>query len=178
MLDRMHSKHYGIRARRLRASVLSFVAIGILVPTLVFAAPIVMQVKSALYWVLGGQMLLVTVSEVADTDEASLVSVEVRDAANTVRASVTNRNMTLTSPVLLTATVPAGVNQQLRAIVTVTIPDTPEFHQPTVSMEVFDPKSLTIKTLPPCAIPMDQMPSTGGGAEGSCGGWHVPARTH
>ena len=177
MLDRMNSKHYGIRARRLRASVLSIVAIGILVPTLVFAAPIVMQVKSALYWVLGGQMLLVTVSEVADTDEASLVSVEVRDAANTVRASVTNRSMTLTSPVLLTATVPAGVNQQLRAIVTVTIPDTPEFHQPTVSMEVFDPKSLTIKTLPPCAIPMDQMPSTGGGAEGSCGGWHVPART-
>jgi hypothetical protein len=177
MLDRMNSKARGIRAHRIRAWLLSFVAIGTLVPTLVFAAPIAMQVKSALYWVLGGQALLVTVSDVADTDEASLVSVEIRDAANTVRASATNRNMTVTSPVLVTATVPAGVNQQLRAIVTVTIPDTPEFHQPTVSMEVFDPKSSTIKTLPSCAIPMDQMPSTGGGAEGTCGGWHVPART-
>lgn len=162
---------------RMNAWLLSVVAIGILVPALVFAAPIAMQVKSALYWVLGGQILLVTVAEVSDTDEPSLVSIEIRDGANTVRASTTNRTLTRTAPVLISATLPAGVNQQLRAIVTVTIPNSPEFHQPTVSMELFDPKTLTIKTLPPCAIPMDQMPSTGGGAEGNCGGWHVPART-
>ena len=177
MSNRLNSEDTGVRAHRSRAWLLPCVAIAILVPTLVFAAPIVMQVKSALYWVFGGQILIVTVAEVGDTNEASLVSIEIRDAANVVRASTTNRNLTLTMPVLLSATLPAGVNQQLRAIVTVAIPDTPEFHQPTVSMELFDPRSLTIKTLPPCAIPMDQMPSTGSGAEGNCGGWHVPVRT-
>ena len=178
MSNRMNSKDPGVRTHRPRSWLLSCLAIGILVPALVFAAPIAMQVKSALYWVLGGQILLVSVAEVGDTDEASLVSIEVRDSANTVRASVTNRNLTRTSPVLLSATLPAGVNLQLRAIVNVIIPDTLEFHQPTVSMELFDPKSLTIKTLPPCAIPMDQMPSGGGGAEGNCDGWHLPARTN
>lgn len=177
MLIRMNSNGRGIRTHRLRAWLLSFLAIGILVPTFVFAAPIAMQVKSGLYWVFGGQILVVTVAEVGDTSETSLVSIEIRDAANVVRASTTNRTLSLTAPVLLSATLPASVNQQLRAIVTVTIPDTPEFHQPTVSMELFDPKSLTMKTLPPCAIPMDQMPSGGGGAEGNCDGWHVPART-
>ena len=178
MSNRMNSKDPGVRTHRPRSRLLSCLAIGILVPALVFAAPIAMQVKSALYWVLGGQILLVSVAEVGDTDEASLVSIEVRDSANTVRASVTNRNLTRTSPVLLSATLPAGVNLQLRAIVNVIIPDTAEFHQPTVSMELFDPKSLTIKTLPPCAIPMDQMPSGGGGAEGNCDGWHLSPRTN
>lgn len=178
MSNRMNSKDPGVRTHRRRTWLLSCLTIGILVPTLVFAAPIAMQVKSALYWVLGGQILLVSVAEVGDTDEASLVSIEVRDSANTVRASVTNRNLTRTSPVLLSATLPAGVNLQLRAIVSAIIPDTSEFHQPTVSMELFDPKSLTIKTLPPCAIPMDQMPSGGGGAEGNCDGWHLSPRTN
>ena len=171
MSNRMNVKEPGIR------TLVSCVAIGILVPTLVFAVPIAMQVKSALYWVFGGQTLIVTVAEVGETLEASLVSIEIRDAANAVRASVTNKTLTLTKPVILSTTLPASVNLQLRVNATVTILDTPDFHQPTVSMEVFDPKSLTTKTLPPCAIPMDQMPSTGSGAEGNCGGWHVPART-
>jgi hypothetical protein len=178
MLNRMNSKDRGIRTHRLRAWVLSFVAVGILVPTIVFAAPIAMQVKSALYWVFGGQTLIVTVAEVGETLEASLVSIEIRDAANVVRASVTNRTLTITKPVILSMTLPASVNLQLRTTVSVMSADnTDDFHQPTVSMEVFDPKSLTTKTLPPCAIPMDQMPSGGGGAEGNCDGWHVPART-
>jgi hypothetical protein len=156
----------------------SCLVIGILVPTLVFAQPIAMQMKSALYWVSGGQTLFVTVAEVGDTDEASLVTIEIRDAANVVRASTTPpRNLVLNKPVMLAMTVPAGPSQQLRANVTVTIPSSPEFHQPTISMEVFDPTSLTIKTLPPCAVPIEQMPLDGGGAIGSCGGWHKTSRT-
>ena len=177
MLNRLNSEDPGKRAHRSRAWLLSCVASAILVPTLVFAAPIVMQAKSALYWLLGGQTLIVTVAEVGDTEEASLVSIEIRDGANVVRASVANRNMALGRPVILTTTLPAGPSAQLRANVTVSIPDTPEFHQPTVSMDVFDPKSLAIKTVPPCALHMDQMPSSGGGAEGNCGGWHLTSPT-
>jgi hypothetical protein len=88
------------------------------------------------------------------------------------------RSLTAGKPVILSTQVPADTKLQLRAIVKFTIPFTAEIHQPTVSMEVFDPASLTTKTLPPCAVPIDQMPSSGGGAEGSCGGgWHVTSRT-
>src|SRR5262249_43993312 len=148
----------------------SCLVMSILAPTLAFAQPIALQAKSALYWVLGGQTLIVTVAEVGDTEEVSLVTIEIRDAANVVKASTSLRNLELGKPVILSTTVPASMKQQLRANVTVTIPSTPEIHQPTVSMEVFDPTSLTIKTLPPCAVPIEQMPSAGGGAEGSCGG--------
>jgi hypothetical protein len=177
MSNRLNSEDTGLKAHRSRAWRLPCVAIGILVPTLVFAAPIAMQARSALYWLLGGQTLIVTVGEVGDTNEASLVSIEIRDAANVVRASVANRSLVLGRPVILATTLPAGPSLQLRANVTVTIPDTLEFHQPAVSMEVFDPKSLTIKTLPPCALPMDQMPSGSGGAEGNCGGWRLTSPT-
>jgi hypothetical protein len=153
-------------------------AIGVLVPALVFAQPITMQLKSGLYWVLGGQTLIVTVAEAGDTDEASLVSIEIRDAANVVRASTSNRTLTAGKPVILSTQVPAGVRlQQLGVVVEVAIPTSPEFHQPTVTMEVFDPASLTIRTLPPCAVPIDQMPSAGGGAEGNCDGWHKTSGT-
>lgn len=156
----------------------SCLVIGILVPTLVFAQPIAMQMKSALYWVSGGQTLIVSVTEVGDTEEASLVSIEIRDAANVVRASTTPpRNLVLNKPVMLAMTVPAGPSQQFRANVTVTIPTSPELHQPTISMEVFDPASLTFRTLPPCAVPIEQMPTDGGGAIGSCNGWHKTSRT-
>ena len=176
MSNRLNSEDAGLRAYRSHAWRLPCVAIGILVPTLVFAAPIAMQARSALYWLLGGQTLIVTVAEVGDTDEASLVTIEIRDSANVVKASTANRNLVAGRPVILSATLPAGSSQQLHANATVFIPDTPEFHQPTVSMEVFDPKSLTIKTLPPCAVPMDQMPSGSGGAEGNCDGWHLTPR--
>jgi hypothetical protein len=161
-----------------RSRLLSYLAIGLLAPALVYAQPIVMQAKSALYWVFGGQVLIVTVAEVGDTDEASQVAIEIRDAANVVKASTPPRSLTAGTSVSLSAQVPARTKQQLRAIVTVAIPTSPDVHQPTVSMEVFDPASLTIKTLPPCAVPIDQMPSSGGGAEGNCGGgWHVTTRT-
>jgi len=172
MSNRLNSEGPGTRAHRSPAWLLPCLAIVVLVPTLVFAQPIAMQLKSALYWVLGGQTLIVTVAEVGDTDEASLVTIEIRDAKNAVRASTSPLNLTRDNPVILSAQVPAGTRQQLRAIVTVAIPTSPEFHQPTISMEVFDPTSLTIKTLPPCAVPIEQMPTDGGGAIGSCGGWH------
>jgi hypothetical protein len=114
---------------------------------------------------------------IGDTDEASQVTIEIRDAANVVKASTPPRNLTAGKPVILSAQVPVAAKQQLRAVVTVAIPTSPEVHQPTVSMEVFDPASLTIKTLPPCAVPIDQQPSAGGGAEGNCGGgWHLLPR--
>jgi hypothetical protein len=178
MSNRLSSEDLSVRARRSRAWLLPCLAIGVLVPTLVYAQPVAMQAKSALYWVLGGQTLIVTVAEVGDTDEGSLVAIEIRDAANVVKASTPPRNLALGKPVILSAQVPAATRQQLRAIVTVTIPFSPEVHQPSVSMEVFDPTSLTIKTLPPCAVPIDQMPSAGGGAEGTCGGgWHLTSPT-
>jgi len=177
MSNRISTEEPRVKAHRQPRWLLSCVTMAIVVPALVFAAPITMQVKSALYWMLGGQTLIVTVAEVGDTAEASLVSIEIRDSANVVRASALNKSLTATKPVVIAFTVPGAGLLQLRTVVTPTILDTPEFHQPTVSMEVFDPKSLTIKTLPPCAIPMDQMPSTGSGAEGNCGGWHVPVRT-
>ena len=178
MSNRLNSKDAGVRAHRSRAWLLPGVAIGILVPALVFAQPIAKQAKSALYWIIGGQTFNVSVHEVGDTQEASLVSIEIRDAANVLRASTPSPlNLVLGKPVILSTTLPAGRNLQLRADVTITIPDTSEFHQPTVSMEVFDPKSLTIKTLPPCAVHMDQMPSGSGGAEGNCGGWHLTSPT-
>ena len=161
-----------------RARLLSCLAISLLVPVLVYAQPVVMQAKSALYWVFGPQILIVTVAEVGDTDEASQVTIEIRDAANVVKASMPPRSLTADKPVSFSTQVPAATKQQLRAIVSVAIPTSPDFHQPTVSMEVYDPASLTIKTLPPCAVPIDQMPSSGGGAEGNCGGgWHVTSRT-
>src|SRR5262247_1727171 len=133
MSNRLNSKDPGVRTHRPRAWLLSSLAIGILVPTLVFAAPISMQVKSALYWVFGGQTLIVTVAEVGDTDEASLVSIEIRDSTNAVRASVANRNLTNTRPVILAFTVPTTANMQLKANVTVTMQDTLDFHEPTAS---------------------------------------------
>jgi hypothetical protein len=178
MLNRLTTKGPGVRGHRSPVWLLPCLAIGVLMPSLVFAQPIAMQLKSALYWVLGGQTLIVTVAELGDTDEASLVSIEIRDATNAVRASITNRTLTPGRPVILSAQVPAGIRlQQLGAVVTVAIPTSPEFHQPTVSMEVFDPTSLRIRTLPPCAIPIDQMPSEGGGAVGSCDGWHKTSGT-
>jgi hypothetical protein len=154
-------------------------AIGILVPTLVYAQPTAMKAKSALYWVSGGQTLTVTVAEVGDTDESSLVTIEIRDAANKVKASTPPLSLMLGKPVIVSTQVPAATRgQHLRAVVTATIPLSPEVHQPTVSMEVFDPTSLTTKTLPPCAVPIDQMPSMGSGAEGTCGcGWHLKSPT-
>ena len=173
MSNHLNSKNSVVIAHRSRAWRLPCLAIGILVPTLVFAQPIAMQLKSALYSVPGGQKLIVRVDEVGDTDEASLVTIEIRDAKNAVKASTPPLNLTLGNPVILTAQVPAGTRQEwFRAIVDVAIPTSPEFHQPTISMEVFDPTSLTIRTLPPCAVPIEQMPSWGGGAEGDCGGWH------
>jgi hypothetical protein len=161
-----------------RARLLPWLAIGLLVPALAYAQPVVMQAKSALYWIFGGQTLIVTVAEVGDTDEASQVTIEIRDAANAIKASTPLRSLTAGKPVILSTQVPASAKLQLRAIVSVAIPTSPDFHQPTVSMEVFDPASLTIKTLPPCAVPIDQQPSAGGGAEGTCGGgWHVTSRT-
>jgi hypothetical protein len=166
------------RAHRARPWLMACLAIAILVPSLAYAQSIAREAKSALYWVLGGQTLIVTVAEVGDTDEPSLVAIEIRDAANVVRASMPPRNLGPGRPVMLSIQAPANTRLQLRAIVGVAIPSSPEFHQPTVSMEVFDPASLTIKTLPPCAVPMDQMPSSGGGAEGNCGdGWHLTSPT-
>jgi hypothetical protein len=173
MSNRLPSEGSGVNAHRSRAWLLPCLAIGILLPALVFALPVTLQVKSGLYWVFGGHTLIVTVAEVGDTNEASLVTIEIRDAANAIRASTPPTNLTPGRPVVLSTQVPAGTRQQLRAIVTVAIPSSPEFHQPTVSMEVFDPTSLTIRTLPPCAVPIDQMPSQGGGAEGTCDGWHA-----
>lgn len=174
MSNRLTSQDSRVKAHRARTWLLPCLAIGIVVPSLVHAQPMFLQAKSALYWVLGGQTLMVTVAEVGDTDESSLVTIEIRDAANAVKASTSPRSLMLGKPVTLSTQVPADIKQQLRAIVTVGIPSSPEFHQPTVSMEVFDPTSLTIKTLPPCAVPIDQMPSAGGGAEGSCGGgWRL-----
>jgi len=156
----------------------SCLVIGVLVPTLVFAQPIAMQLKSALHSVPGGAKLIVRVDEVGDTDEASLVTIEIRDAKNAVKASTPPLNLTLGNPVVLTAQVPAGTRQDsLRAIIDVTIPTSPEVHQPTISMEVFDPASLTFRTLPPCAVPIEQMPTDGGGAIGSCNGWDKTSRT-
>jgi hypothetical protein len=178
MSNRLTTEGLGIKAHRSRAWLLSCFAIAVLVPTLVSAQPITMQLKSALYFVASEDMLIVTVNETGDTDEASLVSIEIRDAANVVRASTSNRTLTAGKSVILSTQVPASIRLlQLRAIVTVQIPTSPEFHQPTVSMEVFDPASLTIRTLPPCAVPIDQMPSAGGGAEGSCDGWHLSSGT-
>src|SRR5262249_2055190 len=148
--------------------------IGILAPTVVFAQPITVQAKSALYWVDG--TLILTVVENGDTEEPSLVSIEIRDAANVVRASTLNRTLVLGRPVILSATVPAGLRQQLSATVTIGIQSTPEIHVTTLSMELVNTTSLTIRTLPPCAVPIEQMPSWGGGAEGNCGGgFHRPA---
>jgi hypothetical protein len=173
MSNHLNAKRTGLSAHR---RWLSGLAIGIIVPTLVLAAT-AMEVKSSLYWILGGQTLIVSVHELGATDEVSLVTIEIRDAANVIRASTVNRNLSLGKPVILSTTIPAGGIEQRGARVRVTIPDTSEFHQPSVSMEVFDPRSLTIKTLPPCAIPLDQMPSGTGGAEGNCDGWHLSART-
>lgn len=178
MSNRLTPGEPGVNAHPSRAWLLPCLTIGLALPALVHAQPMFMQAKSALYWVMGGQTLIVTVAEVGDTDESSMVTIEIRDAANTVKASMPSRSMMLGKPVILSTQVPASAKQQLRAIVTVGIPSTPEFHQPTVSMEVFDPTSLTIKTLPPCAVPIDQMPSAGGGAEGSCGGgWRLTSQT-
>jgi hypothetical protein len=156
----------------------SCLVICILVPALVLAQPIVMQFKSALYSVPGGGKLTVRVDEVGDTDEPSLVTIEIRDAKNAVKASTPPLNLSLGNPVIITAQVPAGIRQDwFRAIVEVAIPTSLEFHQPTITMEIFDPASLTTRTLPPCAVPIDQMPSSGGGAIGSCDGWHKTSRT-
>ena len=91
-----------------RARLLPWLAIGLLVPTLVYAQPIVMQAKSALYWVFGGQTLIVTVAEVGDTDEASQVTIEIRDAANVVKASMPPRSLTAGKPVIFSTQVPAA----------------------------------------------------------------------
>ena len=160
-----------------RARLLSCLAICLLVPALIYAQPVVMQAKSALYWVFGPQILIVTVAEVGDTDEASQVTIEIRDAANVIKASTPPLSLTAGKPIILSTQVAPRTAVQLRASVSVAIPTSAEIHQPTVSMEVFDPVSLTIKTLPPCAVPIDQQPSAGGGAEGNCGGgWHLLPR--
>jgi hypothetical protein len=176
MSNRLTTRLSGAAALRSRAWLQLVLAIGMLIPAVVFAQPISKQAKSGLYWILGRQTLIVTVAEAGDTDEASLVSIEIRDAADVVRASTPAGNMVVGKPVRLSVTVPAGPAQQLRAIVTVSIPTSPDLHQPTINMEVFDPLSLTIKTLPPCAVPIEQMPSHGGGAVGNCEGWHVTSQ--
>jgi hypothetical protein len=177
MSNHLTARLYGLAASRRGAWLAIALVIGLLLPAVVFAQPITKQAKSGLYWILGRQTLIVTVTEAGDTDEASLVSVEIRDAANVVRASTAAANMVVDKPVRLSVTVPAGPAQQLRAIVTVSIPTSPDIHQPTISMEVFDASSLTVKTLPPCAVPIEQMPSYGGGAEGNCEGWHLTSPT-
>jgi len=61
----------------------------------------------------GGQTLIVTVAEVGDTEEASLVAIEIRDAANVVRASTPRRNLVLGRPVILSTTLPAGPSRDV-----------------------------------------------------------------
>lgn len=165
-----HSKstQSGVPWRRLRRGTLCLLT-GLLVPTIVFAA-VAMQAKSPLYWVFSAETLIVTVAEVGDVVEPSEVRVEVRDASNILRGSAHQR-LTPEAPVHVSVAVPAGLAVQLRTIVTVTVPSEPALHQPIVSLEVYNRKTGAIRTLPPCAIPIEQMPSSGGGAEGNCGGW-------
>ena len=68
MSNRLTSEAPGVGAHRSRAWLLPCLAIGILVPNLVYAQPTALQAKSALYWILGGQTLIVTVAEVGDTN--------------------------------------------------------------------------------------------------------------
>lgn len=151
---------------------LAAAAAGALLPALAGAqAPVVMQVKSALHTLLAGQSLIVTVAEVGDTAEASWVSIEIRDVADNVRASV-SRDVARARPLRLGTTVTTAPREPLRAIVTVTIPSSSEVHEPIVSLEAIDSTNLTIRTLPPCPVPIEQMPSGGGGAIGNCDGWH------
>src|SRR5262245_27993400 len=128
MSNRVNSEHPWVIARRSRACLLLCLATGILVPTLVFAQPISMEAKSALHSVQPGEILVVVANEAGDTEEASLVTIEIRDAANVVRASVSHRNLVLGKPVFLSATGTAGRAEQFRAVVTFTIQSTPEIH--------------------------------------------------
>lgn len=155
--------------RRRRATWLGL-AVAVMVPALVFAQPVARQMKSALYFVINGQTLIVTVAELGDTTEPSAVTIEIRDAADRVRAS-TSRTVIRGRPLLLSSQVGGSARDQLSVIVKTTVPSSTEVHELIVSMEVFDPASLTLKTLPPCPVP-SQMPSGGGGAEGNCDGWH------
>ena len=161
-----------------RARLLSCLAIGLLVPALVYAQPVVMQAKSALSWVFGPQILIVTVAEVGDTDEASQVTIEIRDAANVVKASMPPRSLTAGTPVTSALKFPPPPSSSSGPSSPLPFRPHPTSISRPSAWRYSNPASLTIRTLPPCAVPIDQMPSSGGGAEGNCGGgWHVTSRT-
>lgn len=158
------------RARR--RNLLVALVVGIMLPALAFAQPITRQAKSALYFVLGEQMLFVTVVEVGNTREPSYVSIRVLDAADNVRASVTNKVLGPGNPVRLRVPAAAGSAQQLRAVVSATASSDLELHALIVSMEVFNPGLTSTTPLPPCTLAM-QEPSEPG-AEPNCPGWDLP----
>src|SRR5262245_16950723 len=177
MSNRLTTNVQGFRTHRSRAWLLPCLAIAMLVPTHVFAQPIHMVGKSVLYTLTSEQILIVSVGE-TNTLEPAVVTIEIRDAANVVRASTPPLNLVLGQPVILSYQVPASIRfLQLWALVEVIIPTSPEVHNPTISLEKVTPRPLMIEMLLPCALPIDQMPSQGGGAEGTCDGWHLTSRT-